>query len=150
MNASRSWTCQLQAVLLLCPNIRLYSTDAMPANCSSPPASSMPKLCPSEPPVQRTCDCLTQTLCCHGCGDQCGYAIVTPVGLSLLLCRAIAHVAPSVFKVLVHRYTFAKWREWTSLRLPPERNLRNGAAICARRTRYHTGTPKPAICDSRR
>ena len=70
---------QRQAVLLLCPNIHLYSTDAMPANCSSPPASSMPKPCPSEPPAQRTCDCLTQTLCCHGCGNQCGYAIVAPV-----------------------------------------------------------------------
>lgn len=89
----RSCTCQLQAVLLLCPNIHLYSTDAMPANCSSPPASSMPKLRPSEPPAQRTCDCLTQTLCCHGCGNQCGYAIVTPVSLVLLFCCVIAHLS---------------------------------------------------------
>ena len=26
----------------------------------------------------RTCECLTQTLCCHGCGTAVGYMIVSP------------------------------------------------------------------------
>ncbi|KAF8309407.1 hypothetical protein DL93DRAFT_2062943, partial [Clavulina sp. PMI_390] len=81
-----------QAVLLLRPDIHLYSTDALPSGCSAPPASSMPK--PSEP-VQRTCDCLTQTLCCHGCGNQCGYAIVTPVS-------SIACATPHGSITLIH------------------------------------------------
>ena len=33
---------------------------------------------PPPPPVSRTCECLTQTLWCHGCGTAVGYMIVTP------------------------------------------------------------------------
>ncbi|KAF8342345.1 FAM72 protein-domain-containing protein [Cantharellus anzutake] len=66
----------MKAVLLLRPNISLYSTDALPVNCSTPPRSSAPSS--SEPPVPRTCECLTQSLCCHGCGNPIGYAIVMP------------------------------------------------------------------------
>lgn len=69
-------------MLLLRPNVPLYSTDALPANCSA--YSSNPEvLRPSPPPPQhgeplRTCECLTQTLCCHGCGSSVGYCIVSP------------------------------------------------------------------------
>ncbi|KAI0644571.1 hypothetical protein C8Q79DRAFT_781034 [Trametes meyenii] len=126
----------MKAVLLLRPNVPLYSTDALPINCSafSPPsevASHAPSLsvssssgsssaaAPSPPhsarssisgpgpapapaanpgptpsdasqppataaaataerPPSRTCECLTQTLCCHGCGNAVGYMIVAP------------------------------------------------------------------------
>jgi hypothetical protein len=73
----------LQAVLLLRPNVPLYSTDALPANCSAY-SSSSDESRPTPPPSQieesfRTCECLTQTLCCHGCGNAVGYMIVIPV-----------------------------------------------------------------------
>lgn len=29
-------------------------------------------------PRERTCECLSQTLCCHGCGTAIGYMIVAP------------------------------------------------------------------------
>ncbi|THV02361.1 hypothetical protein K435DRAFT_653372 [Dendrothele bispora CBS 962.96] len=72
----------MKAVLLLRPNVPLYSSDALPVNCSAyssnpdvlkPPVSCRPPLYPS-----RTCECLTQTLCCHGCGATIGYMIVIP------------------------------------------------------------------------
>ncbi|KAI0745055.1 hypothetical protein C8Q76DRAFT_606398 [Earliella scabrosa] len=103
----------MKAVLLLRPNVPLYSTDALPINCSafsaeledpahgssasmssatsagpsnsarsstSPPSAdpSQPSSSSAERPPTRTCECLTQTLCCHGCGSAVGYMIVTP------------------------------------------------------------------------
>ncbi|KAI0829904.1 hypothetical protein BC628DRAFT_1408677 [Trametes gibbosa] len=84
----------MKAVLLLRPNVPLYSTDALPINCSAfsasvdsqptaPPAASSSvsnagDAPPSERPPSRTCECLTQTLCCHGCGNAVGYMIVAP------------------------------------------------------------------------
>ncbi|KAH8078036.1 hypothetical protein BXZ70DRAFT_911215 [Cristinia sonorae] len=89
----------MKAVLLLRPNVPLYSTDAMPINCSassdtydaptsspvtplsstssnssgsSPTAAERPRI------IARTCECLTQTLHCHGCGNSVGYMIVSP------------------------------------------------------------------------
>lgn len=69
-----------QAVLLLRPHVALYSTDALPVNCSA--YSARPPSIESQPNGQqpRTCECLTQTLCCHGCGTNVGYTIVVPVG----------------------------------------------------------------------
>ncbi|KAH7874696.1 hypothetical protein F5879DRAFT_893112 [Lentinula edodes] len=72
----------MKAVLLLRPNVPLYSSDALPANCSAyttnPEALEPPISC--RPPTQpsRTCECLTQTLCCQGCGSTIGYMIVIP------------------------------------------------------------------------
>ncbi|KAK7472767.1 hypothetical protein VKT23_000875 [Stygiomarasmius scandens] len=72
----------MKAVLLLRPNVPLFSSDALPINCSAyssnpdalkPPATCRPPLYPP-----RTCECLTQTLCCHGCGATIGYMIVIP------------------------------------------------------------------------
>ncbi|KAH7339641.1 hypothetical protein B0J17DRAFT_369127 [Rhizoctonia solani] len=133
----------MKAVLLLRPNIALFSTDAMPVNCSPQPItgqqptpedfekhpqditdlipqtgcasstearvdevlyaryflppSSVAMDAPPEraapersadtasgaqpsptQPLPRTCECLTQTLSCHGCGAGIGYMIVTP------------------------------------------------------------------------
>ncbi|KAH9894932.1 hypothetical protein C8Q73DRAFT_478960 [Cubamyces lactineus] len=117
----------MKAVLLLRPNVPLYSTDALPINCSafSPPPdqpsstsshapslsvsstgsssssasggtsstrssisgpssgfqpgdSAQPSATSPERPPSRTCECLTQTLCCHGCGNAVGYMIVSP------------------------------------------------------------------------
>lgn len=74
----------LQAVLLLRPNVSLFSTDALPVNCSAystnPDALRPPPCRPSAAPSSlRTCECLTQTLCCHTCGTAVGYMIVIPV-----------------------------------------------------------------------
>jgi len=89
---------RIQAVLLLQPDVSLYSSDALPANCSVCPGTSqlspqyqvlqqqsttnLRYVCPSgmSTPVPRTCECLTQTLCCHGCGTAVGYMVVIPVG----------------------------------------------------------------------
>ena len=86
--------------MLLRPNVPLYSTDAMPINCSaysdsaesqysfalvSPPSSASSRSSESSPTdgdrmrtLARTCECLTQTLHCHGCGSGVGYMIVSP------------------------------------------------------------------------
>ncbi|RDB25052.1 Protein FAM72A [Hypsizygus marmoreus] len=75
----------MKAVLLLRPNVSLYSSDALPVNCSAytsnpdalrPRTSCRPNTSSHIPP--RTCECLTQTLCCHGCGATVGYMIVIP------------------------------------------------------------------------
>lgn len=63
----------MKAVLLLRPDISLYSTDAFPINCSAQGLSE-----PARFSGSRTCDCLTQTISCHGCGSNVGYMIVLP------------------------------------------------------------------------
>ncbi|CAO1637769.1 unnamed protein product [Parajaminaea phylloscopi] len=70
----------MRAVLLLKPQITLYSTDVMPDNCGPLYPSTCPSsiVASSETPVERTCDCLTQTLGCYGCGAQVGYHIASP------------------------------------------------------------------------
>ncbi|OCH91662.1 hypothetical protein OBBRIDRAFT_712224, partial [Obba rivulosa] len=87
----------MRAVLLLRPNVPLFSTDALPINCSASSADTTPtssahrpymisnaQATPSSSPElqtripARTCECLTQTLCCHGCGNSVGYMIVVP------------------------------------------------------------------------
>ncbi|KAF7315563.1 hypothetical protein MIND_00071600 [Mycena indigotica] len=68
----------MKAVLLLRPSVALYSSDALPVNCSvyaSPQA--LRSTCPA-PPNNRSCECLTQSLACHTCGAFVGYAIVLP------------------------------------------------------------------------
>jgi hypothetical protein len=74
----------MKAVLLLRPNVSLFSTDALPVNCSAystnPDALRPPPCRPSIASfTPRTCECLTQTLCCHTCGAAVGYMIVIPV-----------------------------------------------------------------------
>ncbi|KIK97371.1 hypothetical protein PAXRUDRAFT_136434 [Paxillus rubicundulus Ve08.2h10] len=73
----------MKAVLLLRPNVSLFSTDALPINCSAystnPDALRPPPCRPSTSALPtRTCECLTQTLCCHTCGTAVGYMIVIP------------------------------------------------------------------------
>lgn len=71
----------MRAVLLLKPHVTLFSTDVMPANCGPLYPATRSNMCstaPSEPLVERTCECLTQTLGCYGCGAQVGYHIVSP------------------------------------------------------------------------
>ncbi|KAF7975039.1 hypothetical protein HWV62_10521 [Athelia sp. TMB] len=78
----------MKAVLLLRPNVSLFSTDALPINCSTfsskpdasiPPPPSTSGAYNTGPSSDRTCECLTQTLCCHGCGGMIGYMVVSPV-----------------------------------------------------------------------
>ncbi len=70
----------MKAILLLKPNITLFSTDALPNNCSPihAPSAFFGGFDETQAPVERTCDCLTQTLGCHGCGAAVGYNIVAP------------------------------------------------------------------------
>ncbi|KIK28008.1 hypothetical protein PISMIDRAFT_92007 [Pisolithus microcarpus 441] len=70
----------MKAVLLLRPNVSLYSTDALPANCSAYSTNPDALRCPPcrPPGAPRSCECLTQTLCCHTCGTSIGYMIVVP------------------------------------------------------------------------
>ncbi|KAJ8076550.1 hypothetical protein PM082_000973 [Marasmius tenuissimus] len=73
----------MKAVLLLHPSVALFSSDALPVNCSAystNPDVLRPATSCRPPPTTpaRTCECLTQTLCCHGCGAAIGYMIVIP------------------------------------------------------------------------
>lgn len=70
----------MKAVLLLKPNITLYSTDIVPSTCGPFFAGSTfhGGMDSNEPPVERTCQCLTQSLGCYGCGAQVGYNIISP------------------------------------------------------------------------
>ncbi|KAJ1032619.1 hypothetical protein NDA16_000642 [Ustilago loliicola] len=70
----------MKAVLLLKPNITLYSTDIVPSTCGPFFAGSSfhGGVDSNEPPVERTCECLTQSLGCYGCGAQVGYNIISP------------------------------------------------------------------------
>lgn len=70
----------MKAVLLLKPNITLYSTDIVPSTCGPFFAGSSfhGGMDSNEPPVERTCECLTQSLGCYGCGAQVGYNIISP------------------------------------------------------------------------
>ncbi|KIY66893.1 hypothetical protein CYLTODRAFT_444406 [Cylindrobasidium torrendii FP15055 ss-10] len=94
----------MKAVLLLRPNLALYSSDALPINCSAytynadalrPPTCHAP---PAGPP--RTCECLTQTLCCHGCGSPVGYMIVIPCA------RCTSSASASSRTTNGHRFVF--------------------------------------------
>jgi hypothetical protein len=82
-----------KAVLLLRPNVSLFSSDAFPLNCS--PYTTNPDALrpPTYPLPLRTCECLTQTLCCHGCGSTIGYMIVIPVNHSFLLMSWYSSIA---------------------------------------------------------
>ncbi|CAK5281750.1 unnamed protein product [Mycena citricolor] len=93
----------MKAVLLLRPSVGLYSSDALPVNCSAHSAVGSHSLkplpsCPSQPP--RTCECLTQTLCCHGCGKSVGYMIVIPCA------RCTSSVSASSRATNGHRFVF--------------------------------------------
>ncbi|TFY64603.1 hypothetical protein EVG20_g5889 [Dentipellis fragilis] len=51
-----------------------------------------------EPP--RTCECLTQTLCCHGCGNGVGYMIVIPCA------RCTSSISATNRSTNGHRFVF--------------------------------------------
>ncbi|KAH9808238.1 FAM72 protein-domain-containing protein [Melampsora americana] len=67
----------MRAVLLLRPSITLFSTDGMPYNCGPLYPDSNEDVNNSEQ-VERTCNCLTQSLGCYGCGNTIGYHIICP------------------------------------------------------------------------
>ncbi|KAF5317215.1 hypothetical protein D9611_003987 [Ephemerocybe angulata] len=92
----------MKAVLLLRPNVSLYSSDASPVNCSAyAPEADEQGLSPAcRPAPSRTCDCLTQTLCCHGCGNPVGYMIVIPCT------RCTSSISSSNRATNGHRFVF--------------------------------------------
>lgn len=62
----------MRAVLLLRPHITLFSTDASPSNCGSLYSSTDEDPSQDAEQVERTCDCLTQSLGCFCCGNIIG------------------------------------------------------------------------------
>ncbi|GAA5856904.1 hypothetical protein JCM8547_008455 [Rhodosporidiobolus lusitaniae] len=64
----------MRAVLLLKPHIVLFSTDARPCNTDT----FWPDSFDEEEHVERTCQCLTSSVNCNGCGRTVGYNIVSP------------------------------------------------------------------------
>ncbi|KAF9481539.1 hypothetical protein BDN70DRAFT_930777 [Pholiota conissans] len=92
----------MKAVLLLRPNVSLYSSDALPVNCSAySPAPAAPLPASHKPPAaQRTCECLTQSLACHGCGNTIGYMIVYPCP------RCTASISATNRATNGHRFVF--------------------------------------------
>ncbi|PWN28612.1 hypothetical protein BDZ90DRAFT_153092 [Jaminaea rosea] len=70
----------MKAVLLLRPHVTLFSTDVMPQNCGPLYATQNPSILAKSKgaTAERTCECLTQTLGCYGCGSQIGYHIASP------------------------------------------------------------------------
>ncbi|GAA5840549.1 hypothetical protein JCM9279_007362 [Rhodotorula babjevae] len=66
----------MRAVLLLKPHIVLFSTDAAPSNSET--FYPRDEGCTEEEHIERTCECLTSSINCHGCGRTVGYHIVAP------------------------------------------------------------------------
>lgn len=62
----------MRAVLLLRPHVTLFSTDASPSNCGSLYSSNDEEPESETEQVERTCDCLTQSLACFCCGNVIG------------------------------------------------------------------------------
>ncbi|PPQ97383.1 hypothetical protein CVT26_006617 [Gymnopilus dilepis] len=93
----------MKAVLLLRPNVSLYSSDVLPANCSaysSNPEVVQTPLASKAHGSSRTCECLTQSLCCHTCGTAVGYMIVVPCT------RCTSSVSASNRVTNGHRFVF--------------------------------------------
>lgn len=62
----------MRAVLLLRPHITLFSTDTSPSSCGALYSSVDEQPIPEQEQVERTCDCLTQSLGCFCCGNVVG------------------------------------------------------------------------------
>lgn len=62
----------MRAVLLLKPHITLFSTDVAPVNCGPLYGSQDEEPECAEEKVERTCECLTQSLGCFSCGNTVG------------------------------------------------------------------------------
>ncbi|EKM54112.1 uncharacterized protein PHACADRAFT_209933 [Phanerochaete carnosa HHB-10118-sp] len=100
----------MKAVLLLRPSVPLYSTDALPINCSPYAVTAETTAAAASssnshdqahlPAVARTCECLTQTLWCQGCGTAVGYMIVTPC------LRCTSSITPNNRSTNGHRFVF--------------------------------------------
>ncbi|KZT40790.1 hypothetical protein SISSUDRAFT_969886, partial [Sistotremastrum suecicum HHB10207 ss-3] len=89
----------MRAVLLLRPDVPLYSTDALPVSCSAWAAPIEPEKATSNTTLPRkTCLCLTQSLLCHGCGTIVGYMIVSPCAQ----CTSSLHGATNHHRFVFH------------------------------------------------
>lgn len=85
-----------QAVLLLKPHIILFSTDSAPANS----ATFWPDG-PAQEQVERTCDCLTSSINCHGCGKTVGCTFIS------LATLVVAETGLTLVPPLPRQYRFA-------------------------------------------
>lgn len=110
----------------------------MPVNCSAyfPPPDDLGESSACRPAPSRTCDCLTQTLSCHGCGNPIGYTIVTPVSVGLPCPTAFLTLLP-VHTVYILNKLIEPRHKWPSLRFPLERNSGHRTALRAQRAGGH-------------
>ena len=83
----------MRAVLLLKPHITLFSTDVAPVNCGPLYGSLDEEPECAEEKVERTCECLTQSLGCFSCGNTVGcelsLACVRRSALLMTICLQI-------------------------------------------------------------
>ena len=58
--------------------------------------------------LPRTCNCLTQNLHCHGCGDNIGYVVASPCSLCLPrdICLPSSCGSPPTLVASTHRFIF--------------------------------------------
>ncbi|GJN92548.1 hypothetical protein Rhopal_005578-T1 [Rhodotorula paludigena] len=128
----------MRAVLLLKPNIVLFSTDAQPCNSET----FFPSEYGDDEQVERTCDCLTSSINCHGCGRTVGYHIVSPCN------KCNASVQKHQRSANHHRYVFhageVTARERTYY--PSERGVSNPIIVRATSPSSSRGSsPSPTL-----
>lgn len=132
----------MRAVLLLKPHIVLFSTDAAPCNAET----AWPDEGSEEEHVERTCDCLTSSIACHGCGRTVGYHIVAPCT------KCTDSVQKHQRSANHHRFVFhhneVVWRERTYY--PSERGVLNPIIPSSIAPRAREPTPPPAPVVTRR
>ena len=68
----------MRAVLLLKPHVTLFSTDTSPSNAGPLYSSQDQEPEPPADKLERTCECLTQSLGCHCCGNVVGCESTIP------------------------------------------------------------------------
>ncbi|GAA5991004.1 hypothetical protein JCM5350_002007 [Sporobolomyces pararoseus] len=129
----------MRAVLLLKPHIVLFSTDAAPCNAET----SWPDETSEEEHVERTCDCLTSSIACHGCGRVVGYHIVAPCS------KCTESVQKHQRSANHHRFVFHHNEVASQERTyyPGERGVHNPILLptVAPRPRAPSPTPVPVV-----
>ncbi|GAA5944252.1 uncharacterized protein JCM15063_006581 [Sporobolomyces koalae] len=131
----------MRAVLLLKPHIVLFSTDAAPCHSeTSWPAESQ------EEHVERTCECLTSSIACHGCGRVVGYHIVAPCS------KCTDSVQKHQRSANHHRFVFHHNEVTSSERTyyPGERGVHNPVIVSSVVPRSRHPSPVPAPRAARR
>lgn len=132
----------MRAVLLLKPHIVLFSTDAAPCNAET----SWPDETIEEEHVERTCDCLTSSIACHGCGRIVGYHIVAPCTKCTDSVQKHQRSANHHRFVFHHNEVSSKERTY----YPGERGVHNPVIVSMAQPRSRNPSPAPVPVATRR